>query len=96
MNIPDIPNYHALAMLCITIIALYFFRREDIPLETSSLAVLVILCLVFTIFPFAFISLCPIFVSKSFKSTCYEAANRSSEFYVNYIDTRCTKRRSEV
>lgn len=52
MNIPDIPNNHALAMLLITVIALYFFRRDDIPLETSSLSVLVILCLVFTIFPF--------------------------------------------
>lgn len=39
-------------MLIITVIALYFFRRDDIPLETSSLAVLVILCLVFTVFPF--------------------------------------------
>lgn len=52
MDIPDLPNYHALAMLLITVIALYFFRRDDIPLETSSLAVLVILCLVFTVFPF--------------------------------------------
>ncbi|GAA0817095.1 SLC13 family permease [Colwellia asteriadis] len=52
MNIPDIPNNHALAMLLITVIALYFFRRDDIPLETSSLSVLVLLCLVFTIFPF--------------------------------------------
>ena len=52
MPIPDIPNNHALIMLVITAIALYFFRRDDIPLETSSLAVLVILCLVFTIFPF--------------------------------------------
>ncbi|WP_448547541.1 SLC13 family permease [Thalassotalea fusca] len=52
MNIPDIPNYHALIMLILTAVALYFFRREDIPLETSSLAVLVVLCLVFTIFPF--------------------------------------------
>ncbi|XQW86085.1 SLC13 family permease [Thalassotalea piscium] len=52
MNIPDIPNNHALAMLLITVVALYFFRRDDIPLETSSLAVLVILCLVFTVFPF--------------------------------------------
>ncbi|GAA5136953.1 SLC13 family permease [Thalassotalea piscium] len=52
MNLPDIPNNHALAMLIITVIALYFFRRDDIPLETSSLAVLVILCLVFTVFPF--------------------------------------------
>ncbi|MCO4798752.1 MAG: SLC13 family permease [Colwelliaceae bacterium] len=52
MNIPDIPNNHALAMLLVTAIALYFFRRDDIPLETSSLAVLVILCLIFTVFPF--------------------------------------------
>ena len=52
MNIPDIPNTHALAMLIITVIALYFFRRDDIPLETSSLGVLVLLCLVFTVFPF--------------------------------------------
>ena len=52
MNIPDLPNYHALIMLLITAVALYFFRREDIPLETSSLAVLVVLCLVFTVFPF--------------------------------------------
>jgi len=52
LNFPDIPNTHALMMLVITVIALYFFRRDDIPLETSSLAVLVILCLVFTVFPF--------------------------------------------
>jgi di/tricarboxylate transporter len=52
VNIPDIPNNHALAMLLVTAIALYFFRRDDIPLETSSLAVLVILCLIFTVFPF--------------------------------------------
>lgn len=41
-------------MLLITVVALYIFRRDDIPLETSSLAVLVILCLVFTVFPFEF------------------------------------------
>jgi len=40
-------------MLLITAIALYFFRRDDIPLETSSLSVLVVLCLVFTVFPFS-------------------------------------------
>ncbi|WP_448212416.1 SLC13 family permease [Colwellia sp. MEBiC06753] len=52
MTIPDLPNQHALAMLVLTVIALYLFRRDDIPLETSSLAVLVILCLLFTVFPF--------------------------------------------
>lgn len=53
MNIPDIPNNHALAMLLITVIALYFFRREDIPLQTSSLAVIALLGLIFTVFPFS-------------------------------------------
>ncbi|SEK38796.1 Citrate transporter [Colwellia chukchiensis] len=53
MNIPDLPNNHALAVLVITVLALYLFRREDIPLETSSLAVIAILCLLFALFPFA-------------------------------------------
>ncbi len=52
MNLPDIPNYHALAVLIMTVFALYMFRRDDIPLETSSLAVLAILALGFSIFPF--------------------------------------------
>lgn len=52
MNIPDLPNYHALAVLLITVLALYLFRREDIPLETSSLSVIAILCVMFTLFPF--------------------------------------------
>lgn len=52
MNIPDLPNNHALAVLLITVLALYLFRREDVPLETSSLAVITILCLMFALFPF--------------------------------------------
>tara|TARA_R110001583_G_scaffold49303_4_gene154333 strand:+ start:12333 stop:14162 length:1830 start_codon:yes stop_codon:yes gene_type:complete len=52
MNIPDLPSHHALAVLFITVLALYLFRREDIPLETSSLAVIAILCLMFSLFPF--------------------------------------------
>jgi len=52
LNIPDLPNYHALAVLFVTVFALYLFRREDIPLETSSLTVLTILCLMFSLFPF--------------------------------------------
>jgi len=36
----------------ITVLALYLFRREDTPLETSSLAVIAILCLMFALFPF--------------------------------------------
>ncbi|AZQ83447.1 SLC13 family permease [Colwellia sp. Arc7-635] len=52
MNIPDLPNNHALAVLLITVLALYLFRREDTPLETSSLAVIAILCVMFAVFPF--------------------------------------------
>ena len=53
MNIPDLPNYHALAILLITVLALYLFRRDDIPLETSSLTVIAVLCLIFALFPFS-------------------------------------------
>ncbi|MBU2871924.1 SLC13 family permease [Colwellia sp. E2M01] len=52
MNIPDLPNYHALAVLLITVFALYLFRRDDVPLETSSLAVITVLCVFFSVFPF--------------------------------------------
>jgi len=53
LNIPDLPNYHALAILLITVLALYLFRRDDIPLETSSLTVIAVLCLIFALFPFS-------------------------------------------
>lgn len=52
LSIPDLPNNHALAVLLITVLVLYLFRREDIPLETSSLTVITILCLLFALFPF--------------------------------------------
>ena len=52
MNIPDLPNNHALAVLLITVLALYLFRREDIPLETSSLSIIAALSLLFVFFPF--------------------------------------------
>jgi di/tricarboxylate transporter len=50
---PDLPNNHALAVLLITVIALYLFRREDVPLETSSLSVLALLAIMFAVFPFS-------------------------------------------
>ena len=52
MNIPALPNNHAIAILLITIFALYLFRRESIPLETSSLAIITLLCMMFSFFPF--------------------------------------------
>jgi len=49
---PSIPNYHALAVLVLTGIALYLFRREDIQLESSCLGVLIILAVGFELVPF--------------------------------------------
>lgn len=49
---PSIPNYHALAVLLLTGVALYLFRREDIRLESSCLGVLIILAVGFELAPF--------------------------------------------
>ncbi|MGX5172672.1 SLC13 family permease [Aliikangiella sp. IMCC44653] len=49
---PALPNYHALAMLLLTVAALYLFRREDIRLESSCLAVLIMVAVIFEIFPY--------------------------------------------
>ena len=53
MSFPDIANGHALAVLLLTVLALYLFTRERIPLETSSLFVLVTLIVGFELFPFS-------------------------------------------
>jgi len=53
MDFPVIPNTHALAMLLMTGVALYLFTREKIPLESSSLAILVIVVTGFEVFPFS-------------------------------------------
>ncbi len=52
MGFPAVPNDHALAVLLLTGLALFLFTRERIPLETSSLAVLVLLVIGFEVFPF--------------------------------------------
>ena len=52
MPIPPLPDLHALAILSLTVIALYLFTRPGIPLETSSLFVLVAVTLGFAIFPY--------------------------------------------
>ncbi|WP_371378907.1 SLC13 family permease [Thalassotalea aquiviva] len=52
ISFPDIPNYHALGVLIFTLFALYLFKRDDIPLETSSLVVIAVLAAGFTLFPF--------------------------------------------
>lgn len=47
-----LPNYHALGVLLLVVFALIMFSRDRIPLETSSLVVLVILAVGFQLFPF--------------------------------------------
>ncbi|HYQ73101.1 MAG TPA: SLC13 family permease [Gammaproteobacteria bacterium] len=49
---PPLPDQHALAVLALTAIALFLFTRERIPLETSSLIVLVLLTVGFEWFPY--------------------------------------------
>lgn len=51
---PVVPNGHALFSMLSTALALFLFTRKSIPLEISSLALLVFLALAFAIFPFSF------------------------------------------
>ncbi len=53
MNFPPLPDAHGLAVLILIVIALYLFTRDFIALETSSLAVLVLLVAGFELFPYA-------------------------------------------
>ncbi len=46
------PNIHALAVMVLIVTALVMFSRENIPLETTSLVVIVLLTAGFTLFPF--------------------------------------------
>ena len=52
MAIPP-PNEHALAVLALTLLALLLFTRERIPLESSSLFVLVAISVGFELFPYS-------------------------------------------
>lgn len=52
MILPAPPNIHALAVLLLTGVALVLFTRDRIPLETSSLLVLMVLAVGFEVFPF--------------------------------------------
>ena len=53
MTIPLPPNPHSLAVLILTVLALVLFSRDNIPLESSSLLVLVALTVGFQIWPFS-------------------------------------------
>lgn len=52
MPFPPLPDFHALAILALTVVALYLFTRPNIPLESSSLLVLVAVALGFAVFPY--------------------------------------------
>ena len=47
-----LPNYHALGVLLLVVLALILFSRDRIPLETSSLVVLAFLTVGFQLFPY--------------------------------------------
>ena len=47
-------NSHGIAVMLLTLLALFLFTREKIPLETSSLFILVSLTVGFTIFPYSY------------------------------------------
>ncbi len=47
-----LPNVHALAVMILILVALVLFTRDNIPLETTSLVVLVLLAAGFTLFPY--------------------------------------------
>jgi len=47
-------NSHSLAVMLLTLLALFLFTREKIPLETSSLFIIVALTVGFTIFPYTY------------------------------------------
>ena len=47
-----LPNMHALAVMIMIVIALALFTRDNIPMETTSLVVLVVLAIGFQVFPY--------------------------------------------
>ena len=46
------PDAHGIAVLVLTVLALFLFTRDRIPLESSSLAILIILVVGFELFPY--------------------------------------------
>ena len=49
---PITPDAHGIAVLILTVVALFLFTRDQIPLESSSLAILIVLVVGFAIFPY--------------------------------------------
>ena len=49
---PITPDAHGIAVLVLTVVALFLFTRDRIPLESSSLTILIILTAGFSLFPY--------------------------------------------
>ncbi len=52
MQFPAPPDTHAIAILLLTVLALFLFTREKIPLETSSLFIIASLAVALELFPY--------------------------------------------
>ena len=50
-TLPALPNVHALVMMGLTVVALYLFTRERWPLELTSLGLLALIAVGFSLFP---------------------------------------------
>jgi di/tricarboxylate transporter len=51
-HLPAPPNGHAIAAMALTVVALYLFSRRRYPLELTSLGLIVVLTVGFSLFPF--------------------------------------------
>ena len=49
---PITPDAHGIAVLVLTVVALFLFTRDQLPLESSSLAILILLVVGFVLFPY--------------------------------------------
>ncbi len=49
---PQLPELHAIIVICLTCLAMFLFTKDRIPLETTGLGVLLLLILLFIIFPY--------------------------------------------
>jgi len=48
----SLPGAHGIFVLLLTVVALYLFTRDKLPLEASALAILIVLLIVFELFPY--------------------------------------------
>ncbi len=67
-----LPDAHGIAVLVLVVVALALFTRESIPLETSSLAVLVLLVAGFELFPYSVIG------------TVYKKPLHATDFFLGF------------